>query len=229
VTDKQSKFYYFPAWGRVVDAHDWRMAKGRLVGKRQDRHGLEETTGLYQMVWDAAELVARKEARAVRPDDLRHGCHLVALAKDKSSADFSNAELDRVVTLFRVLTDPDDLDAIMAWCNPEIRERERMLWFIRERCVEGYVRSICNQIYGTDDYASFTPETLRELVMTLKHRPKALKPRPGSVPARTLQPGQDAPQLKPINLAKERQARLDKEAAETAAEFAGVEKGGDPW
>jgi hypothetical protein len=228
MTEKQSKFYYFPAWNKAAAVHEWRMAKGRLVGKRQDRHGLEETTGLYHMVWAAAELLARKEARAVRPDDLRHGCHLVALAKDKSSAEFTNAEVDRVVTLFRVLTDPDDLDAIMAWAHPEIRERERMVWFIREKCVEGYVRSLCSQLYGTDDFLSLNPETLRELVMTLKHRPNALKPRPSNVTARTLQPGQDVPQ-KPINLAKERQVRLDKEAAEAAAEFAGVEKGGNPW
>lgn len=235
MTNNQAKFFYFPAWNAAAAAHDWRMAKGKLVGKHQEKHGPEDTTDLYHMVWQAAEIIALRHSRAVRPEDLRHGCHLVALGKDKSSTDFTNSELDRVVTLFRVLTDPDDLDAIIAWSNPEVAERQRMVLWVKNKCVPAYAHKLCRELFGTDDYATLEPKSLHELVATLKQRPRAwVKSPPPSAPmSARMSANECAPAAvpqKPINLDKERQARMDREADEAAAELAGkADTEGNPW
>ena len=139
--------------------------------------------------------------------------HVVALTQDKSSTDLTSKELDRVVAAFRLLADPDDFDAMMIWLHPENGVRDRQIWFIENRVVESYARKVCQSKFGTGDWHSLTNESVRDLVMTLKNRPSALKPSHTAKPAPV--PRDDRPPH-PINLAKERELRKEREAAEFA-------------
>ena len=69
-------------------------------------------------VLTTAEVLAHGHHRSVTADDLRRGCNVVATGKI-SSGDLDNKQTNRVVALFKLLTDPDDLDAVMNWLHPE--------------------------------------------------------------------------------------------------------------
>ncbi|MHB1310162.1 MAG: hypothetical protein ACYDC1_02500 [Limisphaerales bacterium] len=76
-----------------------------------------------------------------------------------------------------------------------------------------YARKVCQSKFGTGDWHSLTNESVRDLVMTLKNRPSGLKPSRATKPAPV--PRDDRPPH-PINLAKERELREEREAAEFA-------------
>jgi hypothetical protein len=187
MTEKQLRFLYFPAWGRAAEANEWRMERGRLVGHLDEGWGASaELRGLYRSVWAAAQEIALQDHCAVTADHLRHACHRVALGRDKSAKDLDNGELDRVVALFRILADPDDLDAVLAYSHPENTARQRMEWWIKHRCLDSYVQALCRSEYGTADWEGLGFDRLKALHMTLKHRPHAWRPMPqrrASVPA----------------------------------------------
>lgn len=146
MTEKQRTRFYFPAWGRCCHANDWRMANGRLVGQRADVHGVADVNALYQQVWDTAERLAVQAHCAVTADLLRHACHTVAVGRDKSANDLTNAEVDRVVALFRLLTDPDDLDAVIALHHPENAERERLVFSLKQRAPHSRLLAIARNL-----------------------------------------------------------------------------------
>lgn len=57
-------------------------------------------------------------------DAKRHELHKRALGRDKSSKDFTNAELDRVIAVFRAVYDGGNLEAQLAQLDqPESRRR----------------------------------------------------------------------------------------------------------
>jgi hypothetical protein len=178
MTDSQKKFFYFPAWNACVQANGWRMAKGRLVVKAEARMQNAELNHVFTF----AEQRAMMARRGLTKDDLRHGCHLLALGRDKSSNDLTNADLDHVVTLFRLLTNPLDLNARLAWDAYARGEDpgavKRVEYFIR-RCPEAYVRAIAADKFGTRNWENLTVKQKGLLSMTLANRrPKAetLKP-----------------------------------------------------
>jgi hypothetical protein len=193
VTPKQRTRFYFPAWNATAKAHHWRTSEGRLIGQRLDCWSNPKLNEVYQRIWNLAEQWAAAERRALRPDDFRHACHVVALGRDKSSANLTNDELDRVVALFGLLADPDDLRATMAWLSPNEARRKRMLWWIRNHCVESYVVAICREKFGADEPATLRFDQLHQLHMTLRHRPNARRsagrpPAPLAVAAHDNQP-----------------------------------------
>ena len=196
MTTKQQRFLYFPAWNRVTLAHNWTMSKGRLQGRRQETWAHAEPAELYQRVWEAAGNLARAGHRAITPEDLRHACHVVALGRDKSSTDMDNQETDRVVTLFRILADPDDLDAILAWTNPENSERKRYVASIRQRADFKYIDKLCRDkfsgTYTTPFYEDLPMPQLKQLYLTIRARfPRHQAPPAGEKP------------LQPVNLSNQ--------------------------
>lgn len=184
MTDRQKFRLYLPAWGACARANGWRMVKGRLVGR-----GLEDAPGggaeLVSVIAAARQIAAARH-RAAMPDDIRHGCHVVALGRDRSSGDLSNAEVDRVVSLFRVLTDPDDLDARLAWDNPGLAEARRVEWFLGQAAPE-YVARLARDIYGTERWQSLPVEKQRRLSRLVGKRSPSKAP-PSFAPAPVLQP-----------------------------------------
>lgn len=174
MTERQRFGLYFPAWRGVCVARGWRMVKGRLAGE-PELLGEADGVNLFQQellrkVGVLALQRARMGARGVTVDDLRHGAHLVALGKDKGSATLTNGELDRVLAVFRVLADGDDVQGAMEFDRPELGERRRLVWVIEHAAPEGYVRGITRDRFGRDDWRELGVVELRQLVVTLRAR-----------------------------------------------------------
>lgn len=186
MTDRQKFKLYLPAWQAVVRLHAWRMdrATHRLAGQRRDLWGGPETTQLYQRVWQAAETIARGACRAVRPDDLRHGVHIAALGRDKSSTDFRDYELDRVLAALALLADADDMDAMLVWMNPQASERRRREWWLAHRCHPAYVARVAADMFGVADWRALDDRQLGILYGRVKHRPGATLERRADATAR---------------------------------------------
>lgn len=175
MTEKQAKRRYFPEWNATARQHSWRMANGRLVGQRMERFGGPETTQIYNRIWEHAEQRASDRLRAVLPDDLRHGVHMAALGRDKSSHDLKNAELDRVIIALKLMRDPDNMHLLIAWDHPEQGERRRRLWWLRNRCNPAYRTKVCRDMYGTEDIDALDNHQVEVLYGRLKHREHAAR------------------------------------------------------
>lgn len=175
MTPSQKFTLYLPAWGRVVSTHEWRMRQRRLVGQRRESWGGPATSEIYARTWQHAETLARRDCRAVRPDDLRHGVHVAALGRDLSSTDLRDAQLDRVLVALRLLADPEDLDAMIAWEHPEQGERKRRAWWLANRCHPVYVARVAADMFGVADWTTLTDHQVGILYGRLKHRPGAAR------------------------------------------------------
>jgi len=167
MTERQKKGLYFPNWSATVKANGWRMVSGRLQLGTLD-------SGL------GSELVAlgRQRAAALHRgctvDDLRHAAHVLALGRDKSSTTLTNAELDRVVCLFRLLADPDDLKALTQWSAYQRGEdpgsEKRVDYFLSHAAPAAYAGRIAADQFGTRNVDQLTPAQKRALAITLAHR-----------------------------------------------------------
>jgi hypothetical protein len=182
MTTRQQIGLYFPAWGKAAANHGWH--RKCALRHRVSFFGNQELNDLYQRIWDIAL------DRAVLPscEDFRHACHVVVLGVDKSSTQLTNAELDRILALFKLLADPDDLSATLAWNNPSEEKRKRMLWWIQNNCVESYVVEVCRQKFQTDDLESLNFKQLGQLHLTLKNRENAARDRDFANVARQEEP-----------------------------------------
>jgi hypothetical protein len=173
VTEKQQKALYFPAWRAAAQNHGWHKKDAAV--RVNFFSSAPEINALYQRIWDIAVERANQDWRNPNADEFRHACHIVAFGQDKSSSQITNTELDRILALFKLLADPDDLSATLAWNNPNEERRKRMLWWITRNCVESYVVEVCRQKFRTDDYESLSFDDLRKLHMTLKNRSNATR------------------------------------------------------
>ena len=182
MTDAQKYKFYFPAWNRCARNNFWTMTKGRLNAEPQENPLIPELAA----VWTYALQIARDEHRGVVPDDLRHACHIVAIGRDKSSEKLTNREVNRVVELFDMLADPDDVTARMRWENPELAEKQGLIKSIKEKAPEDYIRKISEDKFGTMSWEDLDVHKLRQLVITVTNRrptwsgprPKTFTPRP---------------------------------------------------
>jgi hypothetical protein len=174
MTDPQRIRFYFPAWHQVCAAHGWHMERGRFSGARLEAWGAQALTEVYHAVWEAAGELAVQNHRGVVAENLRHACHVVALGEDKSSRDLVNWEVERVVHLFRLLADPDDLEAAMQYFQPQNALRKRTLWTLEHRFHEAQVIHLALDIFGTSDWRTLSTDALmglrRALYRTAKRR-----------------------------------------------------------
>lgn len=172
-TDLQLNRFYRPAWSRCFKAlWQWEGERGsrRLVA----RPGRTEAPELPR-VETLARQMAQAEARGWQETDLRHACHRLALGRDCSSAVMTNDQLDLVEALFRVLTDPLDLEARMDLDNPSRMARRRYVHGMREFFEDAYVRSECDRIYHTREWTTLSDNQLRDLYRHLHNRRHARK------------------------------------------------------
>ncbi|MFO1461235.1 MAG: hypothetical protein U1G08_17765 [Verrucomicrobiota bacterium] len=168
MTDAQAKRFYFPAWNRALKAR-WVRDRGTML-PREGAPALD----LADQVEAIATSRAARRAGVVTAEDLRHGAHVVALGRDLSSKDLTNAQTDRVVALFDLLADPDDLGARMRWDSPNEDARRRLEWFAgNSGFSEAYVAAVCSSKFSTRDWRQLNDAQLRQLVVTLKNRARA--------------------------------------------------------
>lgn len=114
-------------------------------------------TNLYFFEWGRV----RKHflARGIDPkqaDAKRHELHRRALGLDKSSKDFTNAELDKVIAVFRAVYDGGNLDAQLAQLEQPENRRLRMIQrcraaagsFIKPELITAYLDGTADRMFG---------------------------------------------------------------------------------
>lgn len=208
MTEPQHHFY-LRRWAAVVRANTWRMVKGRLAPEAVGRaggasvpasRGSSVASPHHAAVFAAAEQLAAQHHRALTADDLRHGCHVVALGRDKSSKDFSNRDFDRLLvywgdekTITGLLLEPLDLGSEIHRSNPDLKSRERHWHFLKHDCLGGYVVSECERIFHTKEWEALPTHQLIQLSAHLRARPNCLKSTvaAASVPSVALVPDMD--------------------------------------
>ncbi|MFO1458250.1 MAG: hypothetical protein U1G08_02505 [Verrucomicrobiota bacterium] len=126
----------------------------------------------------ATRHAARRQA-LVSPDDLRHACHVVALGKDRSSYDLTNWQMDRVVALFELLADNENISAQVRWANEDLDAVRRLEWAIKNvGFPEAYIAAISHGKFGSRAWKALRPDQLRQLLITLKGRAAARRHSP---------------------------------------------------
>jgi len=144
VNRMQQSRLYGPVWTACWRAN-WTKDAGRIVpkpGRSEPTGGLPTPTD----VEDMAGRIAAREQRDVTEADLRRAARYLALGRDvPSGANLNDADLDRVLALFRLLSAPDAIAPIVAWENPDEAQRARIVRGLRHCGVpEGLMRSWCN-------------------------------------------------------------------------------------
>ncbi len=168
MTQRQRIHLYFPAW-RSAFAANWSNQRGQ-VSLLESPANAE----LARKIDTLAKQRAADEFRAPSGDDLRHMTHLLVLGRPVSSNDLGNRDLDRVLNTFRLLANPDNLQAVMEEQAPDAADRKRMEYAVRN-CgwPEAYVLHVCREKFGTSRWDSLPLARLHQLVITLKARRRA--------------------------------------------------------
>lgn len=164
MTERQGKKLYWPAWGRAFK-RNW-LAEGGRVSLRPGALAGDLLDG----VCAASHSLARQAHRAPTADDLRHGCHVVAFGRDVSSKHLTNAQIDRVVALFRLLADDVDIEAMLTWQNPARGDEARLDWRIEHAAPEATLRSISSNAFERADWRNLDKGQKLWLLREVKDR-----------------------------------------------------------
>lgn len=138
---------------------------------------------LYWREWAAV--------RRVEPAADRHALHVRALGRDKSHTAFSNADFDKVLGVFRAITQPENLGSQLR----QIRmPRTRLLHAIARLADAAYARKIAADKFGTRELESLSDAQLDQLRLTLHSRSRA-RARENAAPAPALAPAENPEQM----------------------------------
>lgn len=170
MTEKQTHLY-LRFWRDAVAANYWHTAKGAAVIDP------DRLTEMGRNVVAMARAMALADARPCKLEDLRHACHVIALGRDKSSKDLNNSELDRVLAVIRLVTDAEDIDALIALDHPEIGVEKRINWAIEHAAPDAYVRQLSGDKYGSRQWENLHLDQKHQLLMTLKSRGRSRQER----------------------------------------------------
>lgn len=158
---------YWRLWRRAVESA-W--PKGEDGVRR-----LASTEPLAVEVDQVSRVLA--DGRERTEDDLRHALHYVAIGRLCSSKRLTNADLDRVWALMRLLADPLHLQARLEWEDPRIGARRRYDYVIRTAAPAAYTRALARDKFGRANPAALTHHQALELAMTLRNRhPRVFSP-----------------------------------------------------
>lgn len=168
MTSAQAKKLYWPLWSKALRTAWFRDPAAGYV--------LQSAEPMAEQITLDAQARAHDECRALSQDDLRHAAHRLALGHDQSSKTLDNRDLDRLVSLFRILADPDDLRARLDWDHPERTARRRYDHVIRTSVPEAYARHVSADKFGQADPERLSHSQARDLAMTLRARAAARQP-----------------------------------------------------
>jgi hypothetical protein len=174
MTDAQKFGLYLPWWNRAAKRLSWKMAKGRLQAELDSQceefRGWPDPAGPAALqVVTFARQAALQDSRGVTADDLRRSCTVVATGR-LSSKHLNNSQVNRLVTLLKLLVEPDDLDAVGDWLNPENAELRGLVKFVSKQAPEGLLRSIFSNAYGTVNWEDGSRQQIVWLLKQVKGR-----------------------------------------------------------
>lgn len=178
---------YGRQWGAVCRANDWRMARGRLVPE-----AALELSQLHKEVAALARQHALQNSRSTNVEDLRRGCTARIAKTFCSTKDLDNSQFDRLLILFRLLMNPDDLQGVMDWELYEKYDHAKKVGLegvedpgVRRRLVgsiramskdrEAYLYAIVRDKFDTCHWEELDLRQLRQLAMTMRQRVKKYK------------------------------------------------------
>ena len=161
---------YFRRWSAACRAQGWKMVKGRLAAEPLPPAGSEAA-----LVLQWAVQLGLDQHRAPVMDDLRYAIHLVACGKAISSQKLNNRQIDRVFALLDLLSEPDNLNFVMNWMNPEGRTEAWLREFITAQFHDDYIATLCERMHRGQPLEHLPKPELLSLLRTLKDRPNAAK------------------------------------------------------
>ncbi len=159
--------HYGRRWGAVCSSNHWKMARGRLAGEADPSRSRSEW---HSETWAIAEDYASTRECAMSVDVMRRACTAIVAGRHCSTKDLTNAQFDRLLTLFDLLIDPDNLTAVMKWNDESEGLRRRCFWLIRKSAPEAYIRTVCADKFGTSHWEDLPVDSLKQLAMTLTNR-----------------------------------------------------------
>lgn len=165
MTEKQERRYWrdwAPAWNR-----NWRIKDKVAVpvpGRRETDYVTE------------VDAIAAKLAQG-KPDDnaIRRAAHFVACHSAGSHKTLSASQFDRVLMLFKLLADPDNLAATLDWQNPDRAKLKRIQYVLKRDFTDRYIRHMSNAKFQTPEWELLDYQKTYQLMLTLKARPNAAK------------------------------------------------------
>jgi hypothetical protein len=172
MTPRQHKSFYFPAWNKCARAQGWHT-QAAIQNPQSSIPNPQFAALLASQILVAAAQLARADHRGLTPSDFRHACTIVALGQDKSSLALTNREVQRVVDLFRVLAEPENLSAIAHWNDPELAEKENLIGAAQAKAPAAYVMAILKDRFHSTVMSDLSVRQLRLLCLTLNQRSAA--------------------------------------------------------
>lgn len=119
---------------------------------------------LYFRLWrDACRVQGWKSSDR----ELRLEQHRIAIGTTRSSTSLTQTQIDSVFAQFKLLADPDNIEAHLAIDNPELGQIKR-IQFALSKFHEALVSKISADKFGTKNWKSLTCEQSQELLMTCK-------------------------------------------------------------
>ena len=131
MTRDQQRRFYGPAWTAAFRACWMREGRGGPIVARPGRPSAAPGSNLPTPA-DVEDLAGRFGARDGRPmteSDLRRACRWITIGRDiPDGNDVENGEeMSRLVGLFRVLRDPENLDAVEEFLGGGDQQRRRLI------------------------------------------------------------------------------------------------------
>ena len=170
MTVLQKTRFYLPAWTAAWRAN-WHMVEGRVTALPDLKpNPFRDTVAAV-----AAEL-CEKENRPPKADDIRRACTFVA-TKKKSSKSLNTAQTNRLVSLLKLLVDPENLQALAGWTDPKLAAENAIDARLRAlakqgRHVESYMCEVSRGKFGTNNYLGLTFTQKNHLLWTMNNRAK---------------------------------------------------------
>lgn len=202
---------YWRHWNVAWSAH-WAGVRG---GEPVARVGRPVSELREQLVALAGQIAG---PGALRPDHLRHACHLLALGRDRRSAHLTSKEQDLVIAIFQRLaaaghelagqirsdareTELDrrrDYRGSSAAASGPRRaweqrrpdaDRKRVLWSLEHSLYPRLaIEEIARDKFGTSDWRSLDDRRLYQLLITVKGAERRRTRATATVPQRRCQP-----------------------------------------
>lgn len=130
-------------------------------------------------------------APQVTAEDLRRACTFVATADlasrsasratasrataTASSKHLNNTQVNHLVTLLKLLIEPDDLKAVTDWLHPENAQRNGLVDYIAKLAPEGLLRTIYRNAYDSSEWREGNKQRLVWLLKQVKGRTKEFR------------------------------------------------------